>query len=452
MTVTEALQLANELVFAQTGKHLDDLQEEVIKGLWQGQTYKTIAEESNRSESRVKDIGHKLLHILSEQLGEDVKKSNFRSTIERLKVISSPSSQVGINQNFNFCSQSFHNNTKELLSDKLSNTSTVFHDLTIAPKITYFYDRTTELNTLSHWLIDQNTRLTSVLGLSGIGKTTLVKQFVDLNLQHFDIIIWKNIKLSPSLDSILTEILTNINPDSVLADNKLTQILNLFRDQKCLIILDDVQELFIKEKSAGQYKSEYRDYQPFLTMITETEHQSSLILISQEKCQEMISLDEELYPVQCLELQGLDGIEILKNYGLQDQESWSTLIQLYDGNPVYLKDIAGLIKKLFSGKVSEFLQESSLIITEGIKFRLNQIFERLSLIEQQIIIELSQDNHPVSREDLRERLSLSSMDLINGLDSLMRRYLIKIIESDQVLFSLSPVVREYIKSCCNQQN
>jgi hypothetical protein len=451
MTVTEALQLANELVFAQTGKHLDDLQEEVIKGLWQGQTYKTIAEESNRSESRVKDIGHKLLHILSEQLGEDVKKSNFRSTIERLKVISSPSSQV-INQNFNFCSQSFHNNTKELLSEKLSNTSPVFHDLTIAPKITYFYDRTIELNTLSHWLIDQNTRLISVLGLSGIGKTTLVKQFVDLNLQHFDIIIWKNIKLSPSLDSILTEILTHINPDSILADNKLTQTLNLFRDQKCLIILDDVQELFIKEKSAGQYKSEYRDYQPFLTMITETEHQSSLILISQEKCQEMISLDEELYPVQCLELEGLDSIDILKNYGLQDQESWSTLIQLYDGNPVCLKDIAGLIKKIFSGKVSEFLKENSLILTESIQSRLSQLFERLSPIEQQIIIELSQDNHPVSREDLRERLSLSSMDLINGLDSLMRRYLIKIIESDQVLFGLSFIIREYIKVRCNQQN
>ena len=451
MTVTEALQLANELVFAQTGKHLDDLQEEVIKGLWQGQTYNKIAEESNRSESRVKDIGHKLLHILSEQLGEDVKKSNFRSTIERLKVTSSPSSQVGINQNFNFCSQSFHNNTKELLLDKLSNTSTVFHDLTIAPKITYFYDRTTELNTLSHWLIDKNTRLISVLGLSGIGKTTLVKQFVDLNLQHFDIIIWKNIKLSPSLDSILTEILTSINPDSVLADHKLTQILNLFRDKKCLIILDDVQELFIKEKLAGQYKSEYRDYQPFLTMITETEHKSSLILISQEKCQEMISLDEELYPIQCLELEGLDSIDILKNYGLQDQESWSTLIQLYDGNPVYLKDIANLIKKIFSGKVSEFSKENSLILTESIQSRLSQLFERLSPIEQQIIIELSQDNHPVSREHLRESLSLSSMNLINGLDSLTRRYLIKIIESDQILFGLSFIIREYIKVRCDQQ-
>jgi len=448
MTITEVLQLVDQLVQKKTGEHLDDLEKAVVQGLWQGKTYNQIADECGYdSKNYIGDISRKLFKVLSEQIGENVNKSNFSWTIERAK----NSQFFGlVNGNVTWCPFSPQNDQNPSINDQdKTSKSRGYHDLTIAPKITHFYDRTTELNTLSHWLIDQNTRLTSVLGLSGIGKTTLVKQFVDLNLQHFDIIIWKNIKLSPSLDSILTEILTSINPDSVLTDNKLTQILNLFRDQKCLIILDDIQELFIKEKSAGQYKSEYRDYQPFLTMITETEHQSSLILISQEKCQEMISLDEELYPVKCLDLEGLDSIEILKNYGLQDQDSWSTLNQLYEGNPVYLKDIASLIKKIFSGKVSEFLQENSLIITEGIKSRLNQIFERLSLIEQQIIIELSQDNHPVSREDLRERLSLSSMDLINGLDSLTKRYLIKIIESDQVLFSLSPVVREYIKVRCD---
>ncbi|MCB8764577.1 ATP-binding protein [Planktothrix agardhii 1029] len=450
MTITEVLQLVDQLVQKKTGEHLDDLEKAVVQGLWQGKTYNQIADECGYdSKNYIGDVSRKLFKVLSEQIGENVNKSNFSWTIERAK----NSQFFGlVNGNVTWCPFSPQNDQNPSINDedKIAE-STGYHDLTIAPKITYFYDRTTELNTLSHWLIDQNTRLTSVLGLSGIGKTTLVKQFVDLNLQHFDIIIWKNIKLSPSLDSILTEILTSINPDSVLADHKLTQILNLFRDQKCLIILDDLQELFIKEKLAGQYKSEYRDYQPFLTMITETEHKSSLILISQEKCQEMISLDEELYPIQCLELEGLDSIDILKNYGLQDQESWSTLIQLYDGNPVYLKDIANLIKKIFSGKVSEFLKENSLILTESIQSRLSQLFERLSPIEQQIIIELSQDNHPVSREDLRESLSLSSMDLINGLDSLTRRYLIKVIGSDQVLFSLSFIIREYIKVRCDQQ-
>ncbi|MFM6395509.1 MAG: ATP-binding protein, partial [Planktothrix sp.] len=110
----------------------------------------------------------------------------------------------------------------------------------------------------------------------------------------------------------------------------------------------------------------------------------------------MISLDQELYPVQCLELEGLQDIEILRNYGLLEQENGSRLIELYEGNPAYLKDIVNLIKKIFGGKLSDFLTEHSLIITESIKLRLNQIFERLSLIEQEILIELSQDNHPVS--------------------------------------------------------
>ncbi|CAD5964960.1 putative WD repeat-containing protein alr2800 [Planktothrix tepida] len=455
MNVTEVLKMVDELAFQQTGKHLNNLQKNVVRGLWQDQSYSEIASELKyNSENHIGNVSRELYNILSKQLGEKVNKSNFCWTIERCSNsfnLSNSSQQVLglINSHISLCS----NNPQDSTKNSEQNSSNQFnHDLTIAPKITYFYDRTTELNTLSQWLIDQNTRLISVLGLSGIGKTTLVKQFVDLNLQSFDIIIWKNIKLSPSLDHILTELLTSINPDSVLADNKLTQILNFFRDKKCLIILDDVQELLIKGQFAGHYQSEYRDYQNFFTMITETEHKSSLILISQEKCQEMISLDQELYPVQCLELDGLQDIEILRNYGLPDQENWSNLIELYEGNPAYLKDIASLIKGIFGGKLSDFLTENSLIITESIKSRLNPIFERLSLIEQEILIEISQDNHPVSREQLRERLSLSSIDLINGLDSLNKRYLIKIIQSDQILFSVSPVIQQYIKVCCHQQN
>ncbi|MDB9486951.1 hypothetical protein PN492_10415 [Dolichospermum circinale CS-537/01] len=85
MNITEVLQFADQLVLAQTGKHLDDLQEAVIKGVWEGQTYSKIADDCNHSESRVRDVGYKLWQILSEQLGEDVNKSNFRATIERIR-------------------------------------------------------------------------------------------------------------------------------------------------------------------------------------------------------------------------------------------------------------------------------------------------------------------------------------------------------------------------------
>ncbi|MFM9158154.1 MAG: ATP-binding protein, partial [Dolichospermum sp.] len=82
-----------------------------------------------------------------------------------------------------------HNNRK---ND--DNQKTYSHDLTLSAKISHFYSRETELQTLSHWLITQNNRLVSILGLPGIGKTTLIKHFIDLNLQKFDLVIWKSIK------------------------------------------------------------------------------------------------------------------------------------------------------------------------------------------------------------------------------------------------------------------
>lgn len=445
MTITEVLQYVDRLVKKQTGEHLDDLQKTVIQGLWQGKTYNQIADECGYDKNYVGDVSRKLFKVLSEQLNENIDKYNFCWTIERAK----NSQLLGlVNSHITWCVNTPKADREQSITDEEKITkNTGYYDLTLAPKITHFCDRTTELQTLSHWLTTQNPRLISVLGLSGIGKTTLVKQFVDLNIQQFDVVIWKSIKLSPSLDTIITDIFALINSESIPTDNKLTQLLNLLRQKRCLIILDDVQELFTSGQLAGQYKTEYKDYKIFFTMVTEIEHQSSLILLSQEQCQEMLCLDEELYPAKCLELEKLDNTEILKSLGLKDEESWLTLLNLYEGNPAYLKDVASLIKNLFLGKVSEFLTEDSLILTENMKSRFNELFERLSASEQQIVLELSKYNQAVSREDLRQALSLSSMDLINGLQSLQKRYLIKTIKGEKVEFNLSPVFREYVRAC-----
>ncbi|HEY9852040.1 MAG TPA: NB-ARC domain-containing protein [Leptolyngbyaceae cyanobacterium] len=442
MTITEVLQFVDRIVEKQTGKHLDDLEKDVIQGVWQGKTYNQIADECGYDKNYVGDVSRQLFKTLSEQLNENINKSNFGWAIER--VINSHF--VGVNTNITYCPFYPHPDPNQSINKEEKTTkNTSYHDLTLAPKITHFYDRTTELQTLSHWLTTQNSRLISVLGLSGIGKTTLVKQFVDLNLSQFDAIIWKSIKLSPSLDTIITEIFKLINSELIQTDNKLTQLFDLLRQQKCLIILDDVQELFTKGQFAGQYQVQYKNYKSFFTKITEIEHQSSLILISQEQCQEMFCLDEDVYPVKCLELKGLNNTEILKSLGLKDEESWLTLLNLYEGNPVYLKEIGNLIRNIFGGKVSEFIKEDSLILTEDMKFQFNELFERMSTIEQQIIRELSKANQPMSREDLRQALSCSSTDLINGLQSLSKRYLVKSVEGDRISFDLPPVFREYVR-------
>lgn len=347
--------------------------------------------------------------------------------------------------NFSFCSSPDQHNDKHQESHNQSK----YRDLTGAPKILIFYARESELKTLSNWILNQNTRLISVLGLSGIGKTTLVKRFVDLNLQQFEVIIWRSLKFPKPLELLVNDLLNACKQEAKeTIDDKLKQLLDILRDKKCLIILDDVHNIFIPGQLAGQYKSEYQDYQNLFTMITETEHQSNVILISQEPCAEMVCLDEELYPIKCLEISDLDDVAILKGTGLKDEDSWLKLINLYEGNPAYLKSIAMAIKKIFDGDVAEFLAENSLIITKDMQSNFHQLFNRLSPIEKQLVLELSKFDIPVSREYLRQSLDLSSMDLINGLQSLQQRYLVRKIKEDKILFKLSSVFREYVKNCC----
>ncbi|MFM6477851.1 MAG: ATP-binding protein, partial [Dolichospermum sp.] len=158
----------------------------------------------------------------------------------------------------------------------------------------------------------------------------------------------------------------------------------------------------------------------------EIEHQSHIILISQEQSPEMECLDEELYPIRCLELSGLNHTDILKNTGLQDEESWLNLINLYEGNLMYLKTITMLINKNYDGKVADFLAENTLHITNQMQSHFSEKFNHLSPQEQEIVLQLSKFEHPISREKLRqsliEKLNLSSVDFNNGLESLQQRY------------------------------
>ena len=66
MDVQEVLKLADDLVFINTGKHLDNLQEVILRGTLQGQKYSKIAEDSHCSEGHIKDIASELWQLLSE--------------------------------------------------------------------------------------------------------------------------------------------------------------------------------------------------------------------------------------------------------------------------------------------------------------------------------------------------------------------------------------------------
>ena len=73
----------DELILSHTGEHLDDLQQAILEGALDHQKYAEIAKENHRSEKYVKDVAGKLWQTISAALGEEVSKSNIKSSLQR---------------------------------------------------------------------------------------------------------------------------------------------------------------------------------------------------------------------------------------------------------------------------------------------------------------------------------------------------------------------------------
>lgn len=82
----EIFNFIDALVLAKTDKYLSNLQKDLMKALWfkPRQSYEKIAKKMGYSDGYIeRDAAPKLWHLLSDVLGEKVKKSNFRAVLER---------------------------------------------------------------------------------------------------------------------------------------------------------------------------------------------------------------------------------------------------------------------------------------------------------------------------------------------------------------------------------
>ncbi|MDJ1180538.1 hypothetical protein PJF56_16885 [Roseofilum sp. BLCC_M91] len=103
----------DELLFSETGKHLDDLQLAIIKGVLNGKKYADIAEQYGCTTGHVKDEGYELWSVLSQLLGENLNKGNFCATVERLGLANYQSPIIGNHVRFNNINLCTNPNTSE---------------------------------------------------------------------------------------------------------------------------------------------------------------------------------------------------------------------------------------------------------------------------------------------------------------------------------------------------
>ncbi len=79
----EALELIDQLIYHQTGKHLNDLEREVFVGSWDGKSYLEIY--PLNPTYLEKYVGYKLWQKISQTLNDKVTKKTIRGAIERYK-------------------------------------------------------------------------------------------------------------------------------------------------------------------------------------------------------------------------------------------------------------------------------------------------------------------------------------------------------------------------------
>jgi WD40 repeat protein len=447
MPLEEALILLETLLQQQ---YFNDLQEQIFCRCWNGETYAVMSESMGYDEGYVKDLGAKMWQLLAEALGQKVSKSNIHTVLERYRR-SHPLSPAEPAPPAPLSSPA---PSSSFPSPSSPPTLTDWGE---AIDVSSFYGRTDELELLQRWVLQDQCRSISLLGIGGIGKTSLsvrLAEEIGAAVTPMQFVVWRTLRNAPSIESLLADLIRVLSDDRVQendlppdAAGRVSLLMEYLRAQRCLLILDNVEAILQGGKYSGDYRHEYEGYRELFRRIAQTPHQSCLVLTSRENPKELTVLEGETLPVRSLRLNGLTGSDskaILQAKGrfTGTPVDWQALSDHYGGNPLALKIVATTIQELFEGNITEFLAQGT-IIFDDIRTLLQQQFDRLSNLEQDIMYWLTIAREPLAFTDLQADLVMAvpTAKLMDAMSSLRRRSL---TEKNSDTYTQQPVVMEYM--------
>ncbi|MEB3340969.1 NB-ARC domain-containing protein [Okeania sp.] len=322
-------------------------------------------------------------------------------------------------------------------------------DWNAAPDVETFYGRVEELSQLNQWVLTDNCRLVALLGMGGMGKTTLAVKFAKQNVDKFDFVIWRSLAQAIPLGSLLTNFIEFLSPQPSEnfeeVETGISKMMEILRNHRCLLILDDMEMILSSQNLAGYYGDGFGDYGKFIQRIASESHQSCLVLVSSEKLKDLGRLEGQ--KVRSLQVVGSEEVcqKILEERGFVASQDWVSLIERYSCNPLAVKIISAMVQELYAGEVGDFIKNT--LFMGDVRSLLDQPFQRLSVAEKEVMYWLAIEQQPIKLSQLQEKilLPLSASELLETVGSLGRRSLIeKSQKKGQVYFSLQPVVMKYV--------
>lgn len=320
------------------------------------------------------------------------------------------------------------------------------------PDLCAFYGRAWYLKKLDSYVVQEHARLIAIYGEPGIGKTSLIRQWVEkirTESSEFAGMIWLT-PFSFLPDLFPTE--THFSPEPI------SVLFELLKKQKNLIVLDRWTEILGVEKHSVEYSGEKYDAAKLLQKLAQQEHTNCLILSGDEK---PIGVFNSVSSIRLMRLEELgkfrsdfcefdDDKKILEAEGLQGSEGELSAFLTRYGNPSILKVIAARARVVFGGSVTKFISgQYSFILDANFHQRLERVWSRLSKDERKVMYCLAIRRESCSFTQLEEAIAnfgIRSDGLIEILYSLIEQSLVECdepIDHKEYLYSLSLVWQKF---------
>ncbi len=426
--------------------YLNKVQEIVLKDTFEGKTYSQIASTYCYDREYIKTVGCELWQLLSKSFDRQITKANFSQFIRHYA------------NSIRFTKLLSH-----LEVDQNTINSNKRQDWGTAPSVSICLGRNKELKKLNEWIEDERCRLVIVSGALGIGKTNLVVKFAERVKKKFDYVIWRSLWNAPSIDELLDNLLCLFDRQPIqdsfdTLDNKILQLLFYLNQHRCLLVLDDLQAILDSGDRFGHYINSYENYAHMLHSLMSARHQSSIILVGQQKPKEFSIYKQEQFRHLVLDPQPKSSLRHMFKKQLStelSEEKWYLFCEKYVCNPKLLEIAISVIDKYFNGNIEQFLQQKSTLVAE-IREVLDQQFERLPSLTKQIAYSIAIENAAVTLDELQCDF-IANSSTITILESIENLEQIAFINQQNNSYYLYPLAKDYLKrklfeTVCQQIN
>lgn len=305
-------------------------------------------------------------------------------------------------------------------------------------------------------------------GESGVGKTTLTARMIQDFLgggSKFEYIVWLPVHYQPRLGGLISYLNSHLKfndltekEDSCLLQDDVIHLVGYLRQNKCLIVLDEADNLIGLQAD----KSIKQEYLVFFRRLLEEKHQSCFVVITRKFLNDIDFLQKSGLSFCHKKLNGLDTdscVELLASEGILVKNQHYSIVDTYSGNPLILKCVAAKVKRFYSGDLDNIIFNKTSLGSHIVEESFNEEFtgiNSLSELEKTILLVLAQEitklSEPITFTHLLSHLStqektVSESDMIAAIESLEKMYPIEIIPSHpgcEAYFTLQPVFRKYI--------